>query len=508
MVSTKRIVKSASSNWLSYAISVVVAFLISPYVVHQLGNLAYGVWSFVVSLISFLGLLDFGLRGAVTRFVSRHHTEGNHEAAGKALSAAFWLRLWIGISVVLISLGFSFVITRFIAIPKELQFAARIAVLVAGSSFAISLTCGVFAGVLAALHRFDLLSTVTILQTIIRAAGIVWLLRSGHGIVALALLELVVISAANATLAFLCFRIYPQLRLSFGRPDADLLRSFWQYSSYVFMINVCYQLISYSDNLVVGAFVSVSAVTFYSIAGSLVDYLRQLVTALTTTFMPLASSYEAENKDDGLRNLLIQGTRAALCVSLPVELALCFRGSTFIGLWMGQSYAQISGHILQILVCSQFFTLANATSGNIAYGIAKHRPVAWCVAIEAVVNLTLSILLARKIGIYGVAWGTLIASLGTHLVFWPVYICRILRVRLLTYLWQTWAYSAVCFLPFALACLLSDRFWKPTTLLQFFLQIAAILPLFLVGTAMLFWNRVNPTLRARLNSLLHYRSSL
>lgn len=497
MVSTRQIIKSASSNWVSYGISVVVAFLISPYVVHHLGNVAYGVWSLIVSLISFLGLLDFGLRGAVTRFVSKHHAENDHLGSSKAVSAAFWLRLWIGLGVVAISAAISFLLTRFVSIPTDLRFAARVAVMVAGTSFAVSLTFGVFGGVLAALHRFDLLSTLTVSQTLFRAAGIVWLLRSGHGIVALAIWELVVIVAGNAALTGLCFYLYRELQLFFSPPDSTILGTLWRYSAFVFLINVCYQIIAYSDNLVVGSMVSVTAVTFYSIAGSLVDYLRQLVSALTMTFMPLASGYQAQGKDDQLRNLLIQGTRAALCVALPVELALFFRGGTFIGLWMGTQYAGASGHILQILVGAQFFTIANATSGNIVYGTAKHRPVAVCVGIEAVLNLGLSIFLARHMGAYGVAWGTLIATLGTQLVFWPIYICRVVNISLLTYMWRAWIQTSLAAIPFAVACFVTDRIWMPTNLLQFFLQIAAILPLFLVVVAALYGKEITLSLRRR-----------
>jgi O-antigen/teichoic acid export membrane protein len=506
MVSTRQIVKSASSNWVSYGISVVVAFLLSPYVVHHLGNVAYGVWSLIVSLISFLGLLDFGLRGAVTRFVSKHHAEGDHERSSSAVSAAFWLRLWIGLGVIGITLAVSLLLTRFVSIPPELRTPARIGIVVSGLSFAVSLTFGVFGGVVAALHRFDLLSGLTILQTCLRAAGVVWLLRSGHGIVALAVWEFVVIVSGNAALTATCFRVYPQLRLLFQRPDSQILAGIRTYSAYIFFINVCYQIIAYSDNLVVGSFISIAAVTFYTIAGSLVDYLRQLVSALTMTFMPLASAYEAQNQEDHLRKLLIQGTRAALCVALPIELALFFRGGTFIRLWMGSQYAVVSGHILQILVGAQFFTIANATSGNIAYGIAKHRPVAICVAFEAVANLTISIMLARHIGIYGVAWGTFIATLGTQLIFWPLYISRLVRLSLFTYLWQAWIRTGLAAVPFAIACYVTERAWKPADLFHFFLQIVAILPLFLIAMGAFFWRELRWHLPNKFG-LSQYRST-
>ena len=65
----------------------------------------------------------------------------------------------------------------------------------------------------------------------------------------------------------LCFRIYPQLKVVFSRPDRRTLQKLWNYSFYAFLINVAIQVAYYTDNLVVGAFLSPSAVTLYAIGG-------------------------------------------------------------------------------------------------------------------------------------------------------------------------------------------------------------------------------------------------
>ena len=132
----------------------------------------------------------------------------------------------------------------------------------------------------------------------------------------------------------------------------------------------------YTDNLVVGAFLSPAAVTLYAIGGILIGYSRQIVSSMTTTFTPLASTFEAQGSYQNLRRLVIHGTRAALLVSLPIEAALFFRGHTFIRLWMGEQYAQPSGTVMQILLLSLVFSTANTTSGGIVYGMEKHKRIA------------------------------------------------------------------------------------------------------------------------------------
>jgi len=489
--------KNIGSNWIAFATSVLTAFFLSPFIVHHLGNTAYGVWTLVISLISLLGLLDLGMRGAITRFVSRNHAQGNHEEASRAVSAGFWLRLWIAFLIVAISAVLSALAPVILHIPPELQLAARWAMLLVGASFALTLACGVFGGVLVALNRFTYVSGLTVAQTLLRAVGVVWLLTSGRGILSLAIWEFAVAVLINFTLFALSSRTYPQLRISLKKPDPELFRQFVSYSFYVFIINCATVAIYYTDNLVVGTFVSAAAVTFYSIGGSILQYLRQTVTSVTTIFMPLASGLEARGEHSELRRLLVQGTRFTLFISMPIALTLYFRGHTFIGLWMGPQYAPVSGQIVQILLLAQVFSIANFTSGNIAYGMAKHRPFAIAVLAESIANLALSILLVLRIGMTGVAWGTVIPNLVIQLFFWPRYICRLLEMSVRSYLWQSWARPVLATVPFGVACYLTDLHWGATHLLQFFLQIVAILPLLLLGFLACFWKEIVWQLESR-----------
>ena len=315
-------------------------------------------------------------------------------------------------------------------------------------------------------------------------------MRSGHGILALSLWELGTSVAANLAIIVFCFRIYPRLRVVFTRPDRDILQKLWSYSSYVFLINLGVQVAYYTDNLVVGAFLSPAAVTLYAIGGVTIGYARQIVASMTTTFAPLASTFEAEGKSKNLQRLLIHGTRAALVVSLPIEVALFFRGETFIRLWMGAQYAHPAATVMKILLLSVVFSSANSTSGGVAYGMEKLKRVTLWAIVEAVANLTLSVILVRQIGIYGVAWGTAIPSVIIEVWLWPRYVCDLVAMPVRTYLWQTWFRTALAVVPFAVACGLVERFWSARNLAIFFLQIAVLLPLLPLSLALVFRDEV------------------
>src|SRR5450755_1049158 len=492
----RRIAQNVLSNWFALAVTTVVGFFLSPFVVHRLGNLAYGVWVLIASLVSYMGLLDLGLRGAVTRFVSKGATRQNHQESSQAVSGALWIRLWISLAIIAVGIVCSLGFHRVFVIPIDLQQPARIAVLLTAITVAMNLWCGVFGGVLVALHRYDMTSSVSIVQTCVRAAGIVYLLRTGHGILGLAIWDLCTWSISNTVLILLCFRVYPQLKVVFTRPDRESFLKLWNYSLYAFLINIAIQVTYYTDNMVVGAFLSPGAVTLYAIGGILITYARQIVSSMTTTFTPLASTFEAEGSDDNLRRLLIHGTRAALIVSLPIEVALFFRGHTFIRLWMGDQYAQVSGTVMQILLLSVVFGSATTTAGGIVYGMGQHKRIAFWGIGEAAANLILSIILVRRIGVYGVAWGTAIPSVVIEVLFWPVFISRLVKISVRTFLWETWFRPAVAIVPFSLACVAVERYWPARNLLWFFVQIAVLLPLVPLAVALVFRKEVETQVRA------------
>jgi O-antigen/teichoic acid export membrane protein len=485
------------ANWTGFAVSVVTSYFLSPFVVHHLGNISYGVWILANSSIAYMALLDLGMRSAVTHFVAKHQARGEDLESSRAVSVALAFRALISLVVIVASLVLAAFASRIFRIPPDMWSAAQWSIVISGLNLSFGLIAGVFAGVLVGLQRFELTAGISIAQTLIGAAGTVWLLDRGYGIVPLALMQLIVVVILGIATILLCHRVYPGLRLGFRFLDRRILPELWRYSFYLFVIAATGQVIYYTDNLVVGAFLSAEAVTLYAIGGRFIEYMGQLGASFAQTFMPMASNLAANDQRDQLRRLLIHGTRAVLFVTLPVGWVLLFRSYTFIGLWMGQQYAQPSGRVLRILLLSSLAIAGNRVGGNLILGLGQHKPFALWQSGEAVANLALSVFLVRKIGIYGVAWGTVLPSLISQLVLWPRHISKQLGVTVWNYFRECWIRPALATAPFCLACVWSDHYWGATSMAYFFLQILAILPLLLVGIILIFWTELNWQLRTR-----------
>lgn len=500
----RQIARNVFSNWVATAATMAVGFFLSPYIVHRLGDQAYGIWVLAMSSINYLSMLDLGMRSSVLRHISKGHTQGDHEASSSAISGALWVRLQLSVVVFLLTAALTYLFPILFKVPPQFAESARVAIFIVGVNLSLGMTMTVFGGVLSGLNRYDLQTAVTLLQIVLRVTGVVLVLRHGYGIVAIAVCEFVAAFISNLLLVLLARRIYPQMRVRFRRPEREVLRSLWSYSLYAFLTTVALQLVYQTDNLVVGSFVSVSAVTFYAIGNSLCRYTDQFGGALCQSFVPAASTYDAAGDKSRLQSLYRVGTRASMALSLPILATLLVRGRTFIGLWMGPQYMQISGTVLIILAVALVFSQANTTAFAIAFGTGNHKAVAkWAIG-EGVANLTLSILLVHWIGIYGVAIGTLVPNLVTQLLLWPPYIARLNGLTVRQIFFEVWGPMLLSAIPFAVVSYLVNLRYPPHSIVMFFAQTVAMLPVFLLAIAVVFREqvrgRVLPAVRAFLQA--------
>jgi O-antigen/teichoic acid export membrane protein len=498
----RHIARNVLFNWFGTIANLAVAFFLSPFIIHRLGNVAYGVWVISVGVVAYLGLLDLGMQSAVLRFVSKGHTQKDHQGASEAISAALWVRMQISALILLLSIGLATVSPHIFKIPAEFAGDARKAILLIGLKMSITMSIGVVAGVLSALNRYDLQTYATLVQTAVRVVGVVAVLRTGHGIVAIAVCELIAVLVYNTLIVGIARRLYPELRILLSKPNSETLNRVWTYSSYAFLTTIAVQLVYQTDNLVVGAFVSASAVTFYAIANSLCSYSSQAVNSMGATFVPAASTYEAAGDKNSLLMLYKHGTRATLAVSLPILITLIVRGPSFIGLWMGPQYSHSSGTVLVILCTALLFSFANRTAGSIAFGIEKHKKIAiWAIG-EGIANLTLSIILVRWYGIYGVAIGTLVPSLVVQLVLWPNYVSKLVGLSYSDVVWRVWAPVFLSSIPFAIATYAVNVFVPAHKLTVFIIQVILILPIFYITIGLVFRTYIRTQIVPRVKSLL------
>jgi O-antigen/teichoic acid export membrane protein len=476
------IVRSVLSNWAGFIISTLIGFFLSPFVVRHLGDSGYGIWVLLGSLTGYLGLLDLGVRGAVTRYVASLHAVGDHLEVGRVTSAALAIFLGGGLVAITTSIALSLFAVNSFHIPASYLLAARMILIITGFSIAVSLVGGVFGGILVALERFDLVNLLEVSVTICRTGTIVVMLLRGNGLITLAVIQLLFTAATGGIYGWISFRQYPQLQVRVGDCDRAHVKMLLSFSVYIFVLMIANNLIFYTDSAVIGYFLPVSLITVFAIAGNLVNYTRALIRGISITTTPRSSALNAEGDKDGLRRLLVKGSQYATIIVLPVALTFILRGRTFVSLWMGPQYGEPSGHVLWILALALIFMAGELVAMATMIGINKHKLLARIYFAEAFCNFALSIALVRRLGIIGVAWGTTLPALAVSLLFWPSYVRHTLGLPIRTYLTATWMRPAFTAMPFGILTYAVEKLWPAPNVFVFLGQTLLILPSVAIAT--------------------------
>src|SRR5437588_11981490 len=82
--------KNVGSSWAGLAVNVAVGFFLSPFILHRLGDDAFGLWVLIFSLTGYYGLFDFGIRSSLIRFVSKFQATGDKDQLARIINTSLF----------------------------------------------------------------------------------------------------------------------------------------------------------------------------------------------------------------------------------------------------------------------------------------------------------------------------------------------------------------------------------------------------------------------------------
>ena len=476
----RQILKNVGSSWSALATNVAVGIFLSPFILHRLGDAAFGVWVLIFSVTGYYGLFDLGIRSSIVRYVSKYTATGDREKLAQFVNTALFTYTAIGaVSMVLTALLSSYV-ERVFKVPPEMHSQARLLLLMVGASVSVGFPLGIAGGMLEGLQRFYILNWTSIGATLVRAALIVYFLNRGYGLITLALLTVSLPVVTSILRGFVVFRLCP-MPLGLKYVDRASFRHMVNYGGTTFLVIVAGRLRFRTDELVLGTMMSTVAVTWFNIGARIVDYSQEFVTSLSQIFVPMASQSEATGNLDRVRKIYLAGNRACAFLILPVTAILIVFGKHIIRIWVGASYVPHSYPVLVVMIIPFALMLSQAASGRVLFGLGKHRILATITVIEGVANLILSIALVPQLGIVGDALGTAIPLSFTCLWFLPRHLKKQIGVPVGTFLREAYTLPILLTLPLVAALWLANRSFYPRNLVQLVIETLAVSSIYGVG---------------------------
>ena len=327
--------RNLAANWIGHGASMVVLFFLSPFVIHTLGNIQYGIWSLLTVLTGYMGILDLGVRASTGRHVTLYIGKKDHKSVDETIRTSLAFFSAVGILIVAIgaTLGWLFP-NAFSSVPIEYHALVRLLLPILALNMWITTFGSVFASVLIAHDRFDLGNAVGLVTLAIRTAGTVLVLNAGMGLLGLTLIVVGCNVLGVIVTWMLARRIYRRLRIwpfVFSKPR---MREILGYGVAAFVSAIAFKIIGQTDLVIVGAVIGVEQVTIYSVGAMLIYYSSTFIGQIGGTFFPPVQRAVAKGEIGSARWLFFRQVRLSMILGVPMYVGFIVFAEPFIRLWM------------------------------------------------------------------------------------------------------------------------------------------------------------------------------
>lgn len=424
---------NAASSWIALAVNIAIGFVLTPFIVRSLGRTNYGIWTLVGSFVGYYGLLNLGVGSAMTRYVARYTAQKNSKALNEVASTALTIFSITGALVIILSFTLASVLADFFRVGETERAAFVMLVRILGVTTGISFPGNVFGSIVTAREHYVARNIVVIVQELLRAGLTVLFVVAGWGLVGigLALLAGVILAIVCNVILFRAFASDIQLRPANARMQT--LGMLLLYGGVTTVIAIADIMRNNLDSFVIAKWIGLSSVGVYGIAAAIGGYIVRLVVTGMGVLTPRFAAADGRGDREELQRLLVKALGLSSFISFGACMAAIVFGRQFILWWVGKDFAD-AVVVLWILATGSAFALAQNPAIGFMYALNRHHFYAIATIIEAIANLTLSIILVRRYGIVGVALGTLVPMLIIKIVVMPVYVSTIAGVSLRRYI--------------------------------------------------------------------------
>jgi O-antigen/teichoic acid export membrane protein len=378
-------------------LSGIILFVIYRQLIGFLGSAVFGLWALLISFCSFLRLADFGLSGALVKFVAMRYASAD-KAVFAMVGSAFGIAT---VATFVIAFASFPLLMRYFTrwAPPDLPVDLSQLIKWALVGTMLSVLSGVLQGAVEGFNRSDI-SALNSLFATAAFLGMVELLVPRFGLMGLAwsfsiqnAISLILMALALVPFAALTSKAPGKPAFSFAE-----IRSILRYGAAFQLNSILAMLYDPLNKFLLATFSDISSVAVYEAASKVVVQLRTLVVNGSKTIIPVLAGL-SEGQHDLLCRYYILSLRYLLVLCACVY-PLCLVCLPFFSFLFFRSYVPSFAQIGLILVLGWLSNtvmapiyFANLATGDLRWNNIVHF-------IIAAANLVLGTL-------GGILWGTL-----------------------------------------------------------------------------------------------------
>lgn len=411
---------------LSYAIIVVnmiVGIVYTPILTAKLGQSEYGLYSLVVSIISYLTILDFGFGNAIIIYTTKYRIGNQKEKEEKLHGMFLIIYTIIGIIAGIIGAILWINVDKLFGYSMTYEELRKAKVLMGILTLNLVLTfpLSVFSSIITAYEKFVFSKVLNLIRIIATPAIMLVLLNFGYKSIALVVLN-TTFNIGTLLLNYIYCKKKLNIRLRFGKLDVKLLKEIMAYSVWIFLNSVMDKINWNVDQFILGTISGTAVVAVYSVASQLNQMYLNFSTAIAGVMLPKVAKMEEQKASDAeFTQVFIQTGRIQYIVMALIMSGFVLYGQEFINLlWVGPEYSQ-SYIIACILMLPLTIPLIQNVGLNIIQAKNQYKFRVIVLFIFAIFNLIVTVFLSKLYGGIGAAIGTALSIICGQIIFMNVF---------------------------------------------------------------------------------------
>ena len=398
---SRRYVSNVLWTWGGTATGIIVAFLVTPYMVRKIGYAHFGIWTLTLSLVEYYWLIDIGLRSATITFAAEYYAAGKKAELDRLVNTGLTYSLAAAVVVALVSIFGAPFVGRVVRIddPVFPQLAR-----IVGISWAVGLVFNIFNACIEGFQRFDIIGRIWMCTTILRTIAVVIVLYLGYGLIQMGLV-LLGTQLLVYTLNFFYFRrLIPDAKLNLWLASWKKFREMAGFGFHALRAIISDKLLRQTPPALISRYLPVTAVAFYMMPLRILDYAMDGVGRVGSVTTPNAAGLMATGKGDQLEDLGVYANRYSFALFLPVVLMLLVYGRDLCRLWISLDFANQSAYLIPAFLFGHAIVSSQLNSVSILFGIGRHQAYSRFLLAEAIVSFIGLIIVLPRLGLLGAAW--------------------------------------------------------------------------------------------------------
>lgn len=407
--------KRHSGTIVSYIYSlaqILVNLIYVPLLLGGIGQSEYGLYQTIGSIIAYLSIINSTMSAGATRYYTKYYVLGDEEGMANTLGI---LKRIYRVAYIIVFAS-AFVLMGVLSLVYQNSFSSWeikescILLAILALNLVLTMNNTMSIACITAHEEFAFLKISQLITLVFQPILVVAFINFAPYALTVSLVQLFCNFLCRMVQQFFARRklgMDDKLRFL----DKDLEHQIIVFSGGVILGVIADQIFWRTDQLILGYMYGTAAVAVYSVGSQVVSAYQPLGMAVSSVFMPKVSDLWFSNHDlRALSDLFVKVSRVSLYPMLAVLLGFIVFGQDFIRLWAGDGY-ELAYWVTVFELLPFTVDVCQNIGLTILQVMNKYSFRAKMYFVAAIINIALTIVLARQFGIVGAAMASGIAML-------------------------------------------------------------------------------------------------